>query len=51
MHNGDSNLITREYFENILLEMRHIDGVLPSAKVKFFGEEFDTPVSTAALSH
>ena len=51
MHNGDSNLITREYFENILLEVRHIDGVLPSAKVKFFEEEFDTPVSTAALSH
>ena len=51
MHKGDSNLITREYFESLLIEMRHIDGILPDTKVNFFGKEFSTPVATAALSH
>ena len=51
MQNGDSNQITREYFEQILIEMRHIDNVKPSVKTTFFGEDFDTPIATAALSH
>lgn len=51
MNNGDSNQITREYFEQILIEMRHIDNVKPDTKVTYFGEEFDTPIATAALSH
>lgn len=48
---GDSNQITREYFENILLEMRQMGAVQPSTKISLFGEEFDTPIATAALSH
>lgn len=27
---GDSNQITREYFASLLIEMRHIDSVIPS---------------------
>lgn len=48
---GDANRITREYFDSLLIEMRHLDGVLPSTKLYLYGEEFDTPVMTAALSH
>jgi len=54
MHNsnvGDSNLITREYFDSLLIEMRHIDSVLPSTKLELYGETFETPIMTAALSH
>lgn len=48
---GDSNRITREYLDSLLVEMRHIDAVLPSTKFNLYGEEFDTPVMMAALSH
>ena len=47
----DSNLITREYFDSLLVEMRHIDAVIPSTKLELFGETFDTPIMMAALSH
>jgi isopentenyl diphosphate isomerase/L-lactate dehydrogenase-like FMN-dependent dehydrogenase len=48
---GDANQITREYLDSLLIEMRHLDGVLPSTKLYLYGEQFDTPVMTAALSH
>lgn len=48
---GDSNKITREYLDSILMETRYIDSDLPSTKMSLWGEEFDTPVMTAALSH
>ena len=48
---GDSNEITRQYFDSVLLKMSHIDAKLPSTGFKLFGEAFDTPVMTAALSH
>ena len=47
----DSNQITREYFDEILVEMRHIDAVTPDTAVTFFGEAFRTPIATAALSN
>ena len=47
----DSNLITREYFDSLLVEMRHIDAVIPSTKLELYGETFDTPIMMAALSH
>lgn len=47
----DSNQITRDYFDSLLVEMRHIDSVVPSTKFELYGETFDTPVMTAALSH
>lgn len=48
---GDSNQITREYFDSLLIEMRHIDSVIPSTALELYGEVFSTPVMTAALSH
>jgi hypothetical protein len=34
MKAGDSNRITREYFDSLLIEMRHIDAVVPdTAKI------------------
>lgn len=51
MRRGDSNEITREYFEKILLEMRHIDNVKPETTVNILGGKFATPIATAALSH
>lgn len=47
----DSNLITREYFDSLLVEMRHIDALIPSTKMELYGETFDTPIMMAALSH
>lgn len=48
---GDANQITREYFDSLLIEMRHIDAVKPNTQLELFGETFSTPVMTAALSH
>lgn len=48
---GDSNRITREYFDSLLVEPRYLDAVLPSTTLTLYGETFDTPVMTAALSH
>lgn len=51
MSGKDSNQITRDYFDSILLEMRHIDGVKPNTTLNLFGEDFSMPIATAALSH
>jgi len=48
---GDSAQITRDYFDSLLVEMRHIDAVLPSTKLELYGETFATPIMLAALSH
>lgn len=48
---GDSDRITREYFDSLLLEMRHIDSRKPDTTFHLFGEQFTTPIMTAALSH
>ena len=47
----DSNIITRNYFDSLLLEMRHFDAVIPDTSLTLFGETFKTPVMMAALSH
>lgn len=47
----DSNEITRRFFDSMLLEMRHIDSVLPDTSITIFGQEFSMPIATAALSH
>lgn len=47
----DSNQITRQYFDSILLETRYIDSDLPDTSIELYGEHFDTPITTAALSH
>jgi isopentenyl diphosphate isomerase/L-lactate dehydrogenase-like FMN-dependent dehydrogenase len=48
---GDSNRITREYFDSLLIETRYIDSVIPNTTLELYGEKFSTPVMTAALSH
>ncbi|MBD5395805.1 MAG: alpha-hydroxy-acid oxidizing protein [Lachnospiraceae bacterium] len=48
---GNSDQITRKYFDSLLLETRHIDGKKPDTSFMLYGERFDTPVMTAALSH
>lgn len=47
----DSNLVTRAYFDELLVEMRHFDAVLPDTTLRLYGETFKTPVMMAALSH
>lgn len=48
---GDSDRITREYMDSLLLEMRHLDGCKPDTALTLYGETFDTPIMMAALSH
>lgn len=48
---SDSNQITRDYFDSILLETRYWDSDIPSTQMELFGEVFQTPIMTAALSH
>ena len=43
--------ITRDYFDSLLLETRYLNAGIPSTGMTLFGEEFDTPIMTAALSH
>jgi isopentenyl diphosphate isomerase/L-lactate dehydrogenase-like FMN-dependent dehydrogenase len=49
-HNGNSAMITREYFDSMRVELRTIDAVKASTKMELFGETFPTPVMVAALS-
>lgn len=48
---GDTSRITRDYFDSILVEMRHIDSVEPDMALSLYGHTFKTPVMFAALSH
>lgn len=50
-YTSNSDKITRDYFDSLLLESRYIDSDLPSTKLELYGRSFDTPVMTAALSH
>ncbi|MDF2656133.1 MAG: FMN-dependent alpha-hydroxy acid dehydrogenase [Bacillota bacterium] len=47
---GNSVRITRDYLDSLLIEMRVIDSNIASTKVELFGNSFQTPVMTAALS-
>ncbi len=46
-----SDHITRAYLDSLLVEVRHLDAVMPSTEMPLFGRTFATPVATAALSH
>ena len=48
---GDADSFTRYYFDSLMLEARYLDSDIPSTKLELFGETFDTPIMTAALSH
>lgn len=48
---GNSDQITRDYFDLLLVEMRHLDGQKPDTAFELYGEKFRTPIMMAALSH
>ena len=50
-YTDNSDKITRDFFDSLLVETRYIDSVLPSTKIELYGETFSTPIMTAALSH
>lgn len=50
-YTSNPDTITRDYFDSLLLETRYIGSDIPSVGMTLFGEEFDTPIMTAALSH
>lgn len=47
----NSDKITRDFFDSLLIETRYLDAVTPSTQMMLFGETFRTPIMTAALSH
>ena len=48
---GNSNRITREYLDSLLLETRYLDSRVPDLTYNLYGETFSSPIMTAALSH
>lgn len=48
---GNSNAITRDYLDSLLIETRYIDSKTPDTKFELYGEEFASPIMTTALSH
>lgn len=48
---GNSNRITREYLDSLLIETRYMDSMNPTLTYTLFGETFSSPIMTAALSH
>lgn len=51
MYSKDSDKITRDYLDSLLIETRYLDSVIPDTSFQLFGHRFFTPVMTAALSH
>lgn len=50
-YSSNSDKITRDYLDSLLLESRYLDNQIPCTKMELFGHTFDTPIMTAALSH
>lgn len=50
-YSSNSDKITRDYFDSLLLETRYLDSVLPDTSLTLYGQKFSTPIMTAALSH
>ena len=51
MYSPNSDKITRDYFDSLLLETRYLDADVPKTQLELFGHTFDTPIMTTALSH
>lgn len=47
---SDSNVITREYLDSLLIEYRHIGAKKPDLTFELFGETFQTPISLGGLA-
>lgn len=50
-YSSSADKITRDFFDSLLIESRYLDSGIPSTKLEIFGQTFDTPIMTAALSH
>lgn len=48
---GDSNRISREYLDSLLIETRYMDSCVPKTDYELFGRKASGPIMTAALSH
>ena len=48
---GNSNVITRDYLDSLLIETRYLDSGLANLEFELYGEKFPSPIMTAALSH
>lgn len=48
---GSSKMLTRRFYDSMLLEMRLMDAWEPSTQAEFFGHAFSSPIMTGALSH
>lgn len=49
-NSGNSNVITRNYIDSLLIETRYMDSANPTIDYELFGEHFSTPIMTASLS-
>ena len=49
--NGNSNVITREYLDSLLIETRYMNSNNPDRTMTLYGKKFASPIMTAALSH
>lgn len=48
---GNSNRITREYLDSLLIETRYMDSAVPDTGFELYGKKSASPIMTAALSH
>ena len=51
MYSSNSDKITRDCLDSLLIETRYLDSVIPDTTLSLFGHSFATPIMTAALSH
>lgn len=48
---SDANVTTRNYLDQILVEMRAIDATMPDLSTEIFGRKYSTPLMMPAFSH
>lgn len=48
---GNSNVITRQYLDSLLIETRYMNSTNPDLTMNLYGRSFKSPIMTAALSH
>ena len=48
---GNSNLISRDYLDSLLIETRYMDSCTPEIAFELYGQKVASPIMTAALSH
>ena len=48
---GNSNRISRDYLDSLLIETRYMDAQVPDISYELYGAKVSSPIMTAALSH